>query len=154
MSTSTTTTSGGTTTSPRVDAHAHIFTQAMPLIANPRHQPKYDFTLQDYLKQLDANGVQYGVIAAASPWGDYNDYTAQSVAANLDRLRGTIILHPGKQYDLAALKRQGIVGVRLPFIGLNPVPDITTMEDRKLLRNIADQQWHGQLEEEVPRMTA
>ncbi len=52
----------------RVDAHAHIFTQAMPLIANPRHQPRYDFTLQDYLAQLDANGVQYGVIAAASPW--------------------------------------------------------------------------------------
>lgn len=134
-----------TMTSLRVDAHAHIFTQAMPLIENPRHQPTYDFTLQDYLAQLNANGVQYGVIAAASPWGDYNDYTAQSVAANLDRLRGTIILHPGKQYDLAALKRQGIVGVRLPFIGLNPLPDITTVAFRKLLRDIADQDWHVHL---------
>jgi len=129
----------------RVDAHAHIFTQAMPLVANPRHKPEYDFTVQDYLAQLDANGVQYGVIAAASPWGDYNDYTAQSVAANLGRLRGTIILHPGKQYDLAALKRQGIVGVRLPFIGLDTVPDITTMEYRKLLHDIADQDWHVHL---------
>jgi predicted TIM-barrel fold metal-dependent hydrolase len=139
------TTTSSTTTSPRVDAHAHIFTQAMPLIANPRHQPKYDFTLQDYLAQLDANGVQYGVIAAASPWGDYNDYTAQSVGANLGRLRGTIILHPGKHYDLPALKRQGIIGVRLPFIGLNPLPDITTVEYRKLLRDIADQGWHVHL---------
>jgi predicted TIM-barrel fold metal-dependent hydrolase len=129
----------------RVDAHAHIFTQAMPLVANPRHKPEYDFTVQDYLAQLDANGVQYGVIAAASPWGDYNDYTVQSVAANPDRLRGTIILHPGKQYDLAALKRQGIVGVRLPFIGLDTVPDITTMEYRKLLHDIADRDWHVHL---------
>lgn len=138
----------------RVDAHAHIFTRAMPLIANPRHQPRYDFTLQDYLAQLDANGVQYGVIAAASPWGDYNDYTAQSVAANLDRLRGTIILYPDKQYDLAALKRQGIVGVRLPFIGLDPVPDITTAAYRTLLRAIADQDWHVHLHVEGKHIPA
>jgi predicted TIM-barrel fold metal-dependent hydrolase len=130
---------------PLVDAHAHIFTRAMPLIANPRHTPQYDFTLQDYLAQLDKHGIRHGVIAAASPWGDYNDYTVQSVGATLDRLRGTIILHPGKQYDLAAMKKQGIVGVRLPYIGLPQLPDITTDAYRKLLRDIADQDWHVHL---------
>jgi predicted TIM-barrel fold metal-dependent hydrolase len=130
---------------PLVDAHAHIFTRAMPLIANPRHTPQYDFTLQDYLGQLDQHGIRYGVIAAASPWGDYNDYTVQSVGATLDRLRGTVILHPGKTYDLAAMKRQGIVGVRLPYIGLPQLPDITTAAYRKLLRDIADQDWHVHL---------
>lgn len=127
-----------------VDAHAHIFHRQMPLIANPRHKPTYDFTLQDYLQQLDNNGVQYGVIAAASPWGDYNDYTAQSVAAT-PRLRGTVILHPGKHYDLPALKQQGIVGVRLPFIGLPQLPDLTTREYQALLKAIADQNWHVHL---------
>lgn len=131
--------------SPRVDAHAHIFTRTMPLIANPRHRPDYDFTVQDYLAQLDAHGIAKGVIAAASPWGDYNAYTADSVASHIDRLRGTVILHPGKRYDLPALKRQGIVGVRLPFIGLDPLPDITTPDYRALLRAIADQDWHVHL---------
>jgi predicted TIM-barrel fold metal-dependent hydrolase len=130
---------------PLVDCHAHIFTRAMPLIPNPRHTPTYDFTLQDYLGQLDQHGIRYGVIAAASPWGDYNDYTVQSVGATLDRLRGTVILHPGKTYDLAAMKRSGICGVRLPFIGLPQLPDITTPAYRTLLRAIADQDWHVHL---------
>jgi predicted TIM-barrel fold metal-dependent hydrolase len=130
---------------PLVDAHAHIFTRAMPLISNPRHTPNYDFTLQDFLGKLDQHGIRYGVIAAASPWGDYNDYTVHSVGATLERLRGTIILHPGKQYDLAAMKRQGIVGVRLPYIGLAQLPDLTTDAYRKLLRDIADQDWHVHL---------
>lgn len=138
----------------RIDAHAHIFTRAMPLIANPRHRPAYDFTLADYLAQLDANGIDKGVIAAASPWGDYNDYTAQSVAAHPERLRGTVILHPGKRYDLAALKQQGIVGVRLPFIGLDPLPDITTADYRALLRAIADQDWHVHLHVEGKHIPA
>jgi predicted TIM-barrel fold metal-dependent hydrolase len=127
-----------------VDAHAHVFTRAMPLIANPRHRPGYDFTCDDYLAQLDRHGVAYGVIAAASPWGDYNDYTLKCVGST-PRLRGTVILHPDKHYDLVAMKRQGIVGVRLPFIGLERIPDITTPAYRKLLREIADLGWHVHL---------
>jgi predicted TIM-barrel fold metal-dependent hydrolase len=137
---------------PLVDAHAHIFTRTMPLIANPRHTPRYDFTLQDYLGQLDAHGIRYGVIAAASPWGDYNDYTVQSVGATRERLRGTVILHPGKHYDLAAMKRSGICGVRLPFIGLPHLPDITSGDYRRLLRDIADQDWHVHLHVEGARI--
>lgn len=127
-----------------VDSHAHIFHRQMPLINNPRHTPQYDFTLQDYLQQLATNGIDYGVIAAASPWGDYNDYTAESVAVT-PHLRGTIILQPGKHYDLAALKAQGIVGVRLPFIGLKQLPDLQSNDYQKLLRKIADQNWHVHL---------
>lgn len=139
---------------PLVDAHAHIFTRAMPLIDNPRHTPQYDFTLQDYLAQLDQHGIRHGVIAAASPWGDYNDYTVQSVGANLDRLRGTVILHPGKTYALAAMKRSGICGVRLPYIGLPQLPDITAPDYRKLLRDIADQDWHVHLHVEGKHIPA
>ncbi len=143
-----------TAITPLVDTHAHIFTRAMPLVANPRHRPQYDFTLQDYLAQLDQHGIRHGVIAAASPWGDYNDYTVQSVGATLDRLRGTVILHPGKSYDLAAMKRSGIVGVRLAFIGLAQLPDITTDAYRKLLRDIADQDWHVHLHVEGQHLPA
>lgn len=127
-----------------VDAHAHIFHRGMPLIRQPRHRPDYDFLLEDYLRELDANGVDYGVIAAASPWGDFNDYTLESVART-PRLRGTVILDPEKNYDLAGMSRQGIVGVRLPFIGLKTLPDLASAAWRRNLRRIADQGWHVHL---------
>jgi predicted TIM-barrel fold metal-dependent hydrolase len=126
---------------PLVDAHAHLFLQSMPLINNPRHAPKHSFTVADYLAVLDQHGIEYGVIAAASPWGDYNDYTVESVGQQ-PRLRGTVILHPGKTYDFKHMTANGIVGVRLPFIGLPQVPDLTTPEYQTLLRHIADANWH------------
>ena len=132
-----------------VDAHAHIFTREMPLINNPRHSPEYSFTLDQYLQQLDENQVSYGVIAAASPWGDFNDYTRASVKAN-KRLRGTVILHPEKldQYPLQEMTEEGIVGIRLPFIGLNKIPDIRSSQYRRLFSKLADLDWHVHLHAE------
>jgi predicted TIM-barrel fold metal-dependent hydrolase len=129
---------------PLVDAHAHVFTQAMPLIDKPRHRPTYDFALAQYLAELDTHGIRHGVIAAASPWGDYNDYTMACVAST-PRLRGTVILHPEKQYDLQAMDKAGIVGVRLPFIGLAELPDLGSAAWRAQLRRIADLGWHVHL---------
>jgi predicted TIM-barrel fold metal-dependent hydrolase len=129
-----------------VDAHAHIFKLDMPLIDNPRHRPTYSFTLADYLAQLDANQVGYGVIAAASPWGDFNDYTRECVK-NTPRLRGTVILHPEKldQYPLTRMTEEGILGIRLPFIGLKKLPDIRSPDYRRLFNSLADHGWHVHL---------
>ncbi len=77
------------TEAPLVDAHVHVFTQDMPLIDNPRHAPTYSFTVEQLIATMDAHGVQFGVIAAASPWGDYNDYTLAALRAH-PRLRGTV----------------------------------------------------------------
>lgn len=139
---------------PLVDAHAHIFTRDMPLNDNPRHRPAYDFTLQDYLTALDCHGVAFGVIAAASPWSDYNDYTIASVRGN-PRLRGTVIVKPEvEKYILEMMKADGIVGVRLPFIGLAETPDLTRFEYRRLLRRIADLDWHVHLHVEGRHLPA
>lgn len=139
---------------PIVDAHAHIFTRDMPLNDQPRHRPDYDFRVEDYIATLDAHGVRYGVIAAASPWSDYNDYTIESVRRN-PRLRGTVILRPSvEKYILEMMQRDGIVGVRLPFIGLPQVPDLTTFEYRRLLKRIADLDWHVHLHIEAERLPA
>ena len=78
------------TETPLVDAHVHVFTRDMPLIDNPRHAPTYDFTVEQLIATMDAHGVQFAVIAAASPWGDYNDYTIAALRAH-PRLRGTVI---------------------------------------------------------------
>jgi predicted TIM-barrel fold metal-dependent hydrolase len=128
-----------------VDAHAHIFTQDLPLRDNPRHAPTYDFTLQDFEKQLDANGVDYAVLAAASPWADYNDYLIDSIAGK-DRFRGTVILEPTvERYVLQQMAKDGVVGVRMHMIGLDQLPDISTFEYRRMFRRIADLGWHVHL---------
>lgn len=135
-----------------IDAHAHIFKQDMPLNDTPRHRPAYSFTLEDYLRVLDAHGVSRGVIAAASPWSDYNDYVIESVRGN-PRLRGTVILKPAvERYIMEFMKRDGIVGVRLPLIGLATLPDYTSFEYRRLFQRIADLDWHAHLHVEGERM--
>jgi predicted TIM-barrel fold metal-dependent hydrolase len=137
---------------PVVDSHAHIFTRDMPLNDRPRHRPDYDFTVEDYLATLDQHGVRYGVIAAASPWSDYNDYTIDSVRGN-PRLRGTVIVRPSvERYILEMMKKDGIVGVRLPFIGLSSPPDLSSFEYRRLLKRIADLDWHVHLHIEGERL--
>ena len=125
-----------------VDAHAHVFTKDMPLIGRPRHHIDYDFTAEDFLATLDAHGIGYGVIAAASPYGDYNDYTIASTRRSA-RLRGTAILEPTvDRYTLERMRDDGIVGVRFPYLGWPTPPDLTTFEWRRTLKRIADLDWH------------
>jgi len=127
----------------KIDAHVHVFTTDMPLIDNPRHAPKYSFTHEELIATLDKHGVERAVIAAASPWGDYNDYILAACRAHGKRLRGTAIVKPTvDRFALEAMSRDGIVGVRLPFIGLPKLPDITTFDYRALFRRLADLDWH------------
>ena len=127
----------------KIDAHVHVFTADMPLIDNPRHAPKYSFTHEELIATLDTNGVDRAVIAAASPWGDHNDYILAALRAHRERLRGTAIFRgPVERFVLEAMSREGFVGVRLPFIGLPELPDITTFNYRSLFRRLADLDWH------------
>ena len=134
---------------PRVDTHVHVFTQDMPLIDNPRHRLQYDFTHKQLIETLDAQGIRYAAIAAASPWGDYHDYVIEALRAHPKRLRGTIICKPTiERVVLEAMAKGGVVGVRLPFISLKQLPDITTFEYRSFLRRLADPDWHVHLHTE------
>lgn len=127
----------------KIDAHVHVFTTGMPLIDNPRHAPTYSFTHEQLIKTLDQNGVDRAVIAAASPWGDYNDYILAACRTHPKRLRGTVILKPTvDRFALEAMGRDGIIGVRLPFIGLPQLPDITTFDYRAFFHRLADLDWH------------
>lgn len=135
-----------------VDAHAHVFLNGMPHVPDPRHRIQYDFTVEQYLQTLDKHGVQSGVIAAASPYGDYNDYTIESVRRN-PRLRGTVILEPNvERYVLEKMKADDIVGVRLPYISMKTLPDLDAFEYRRLLRRIRDLDWHVHLHLDGPRL--
>jgi predicted TIM-barrel fold metal-dependent hydrolase len=127
----------------KIDAHVHVFTTDMPLIDNPRHAPTYSFTHEELIATLDRNGVDRAVIAAASPWGDYNDYMLAALRAHGKRLRATAIFRrPMERFELEAMGREGFCGIRLPFISLPQLPDITTFDYRALFRRLADLDWH------------
>jgi predicted TIM-barrel fold metal-dependent hydrolase len=137
---------------PLVDAHAHVFTTDMPLRDRPRHRPTYSFTIEQYLDVLDNHGVRMAVLAAASPWHDYNDYLIDSVARH-PRLRGTVIVEPNvERIVLRDMADHGIVGIRLPFAGLERLPDITSFEYRRLFKRLVDLDWHVHLHVEGERL--
>lgn len=129
-----------------VDGHAHVFTRAMPFVADAHSRPDYDYAVEDWLADLDRHGLRQGVIAAASLYGDHNDYTLSALRAHRDRLRGTIILRP--ETEPAALRdvaAQGVVGVRLTWRRLAELPDLTTDPWRSHLRALADAGLHVEL---------
>jgi predicted TIM-barrel fold metal-dependent hydrolase len=79
--------------------------------------------VEAYLETLDANRVSYGVIAAASLFGSYNDYTIAALR-RYPRLRGTVIVEPNIGfYELEGMKRDGVVGIRLQLFNVQPLPD-------------------------------
>ena len=146
-----------TTASPRsyalIDSHVHVFKQDMPLLPNPRHSPDYSYTAEQLEATLLQHVVQQCVIAAASPWGDYNDYIVEALSSRA-HWRGTAILAPDKvsQMELKQLDRGGMVGVRLPFISLSQLPDLQSWDYRKFLYRLAELDWHVHLHLDGPRI--
>ncbi|MCK9513631.1 MAG: amidohydrolase family protein [Pigmentiphaga sp.] len=139
---------------PLVDTHVHIFKRDMPLVPEPRHRPQYDFTVEQLLAVLDAHGVSHAVVAAASPWGDYNDYTLASLRKSR-RLRGTIIAQPSiERAILNQMDEAGIVGVRLSVISMKSLPDLDSWEYRKFLHRLADLGWHVHVHADIHQLPA
>jgi predicted TIM-barrel fold metal-dependent hydrolase len=127
---------------PIIDTHAHIFTPDMPLAASAWMIPDYAFTAEDYLATLDAHGVQFGVLAAVSIYGMYNDYMLAALRRH-QRLRGTVNVDP--TFDRAALQRMrddGVVGMRLQLSRRTELPDFTTEPWQLLLQRVRDLDWH------------
>jgi len=137
---------------PLVDTHAHVYTLDMPLSGTAWHRPPHDATIKQYVDTLDAHGVRYAVLAAASIYGDYNDYTIEALQQQ-PRLRGTVIVPPNTDpYVLGMMKADGVVGVRFQFRNSKDIPDLTAPEYRKFLRRVADLDWHAHLHDDGPRL--
>ena len=127
---------------PLVDAHAHIWGPSMPYAADAWTRVGYAFPVEDYLALLDRHGIAYGVIAAASLFGTYSDYTLEALKAH-KRLRGTVIVE--NTVDLATLKAMreaGVVGIRLQWFNIDPLPDLRTANWRTLLVRLRDLDMH------------
>jgi predicted TIM-barrel fold metal-dependent hydrolase len=111
---------------PLIDCHAHVWSLDMPYASNAWKRLDYAYPVEKYLSDLDANGVQYGVIAAASLFGTYNDYSLQAMAAH-HRLRATANVDMTVDFEsLKALRAAGMTGIRLQWFFLDPLPDMGT----------------------------
>ncbi|MBO1074526.1 amidohydrolase family protein [Roseomonas marmotae] len=127
---------------PLVDAHFHLYTRDMPLTPWAWHHPPEDATAEQFIALMDQHGIGYGVIAAASLHGQYNDYVIRSMRRN-PRLRGTAFVLPETDmYTLERMKADGIVGIRLFFRRVPNPPDLRSPEYRLLLRRVRDLDWH------------
>ncbi len=139
---------------PLVDTHAHIYRTDVPLVDGATHRPQRAFTTDDYLRTLDDHGVLFGVIAAASFMGSYNDYSLQALRQH-HRLRATAIVEPDTDlYSLRAMDADGIVGIRFSLRNYAGLPDLAASAYQRLLRRVADLDWHVHLYAEGERIAA
>lgn len=137
---------------PLVDTHAHVYRTDMPMTGTAWHRPPADATAEDYIATLDRAGVHFGVIAAASLYGDYNDYVIESLR-RYRRLRATVIVEPGvSTQELRRMADAGVVGIRFQFRNVSSPPDLTSFAYRRLLRQVADLGWHVHLHDNGARL--
>jgi predicted TIM-barrel fold metal-dependent hydrolase len=130
---------------PIVDAHFHLWMRDHPLTDTAWHAPPTDAPVADLNAAHAANGVLFGVVAAASIHGEYSDYVRASLKANR-RLRATAVLGPRTDiYRMEQMKADGYVGVRLMWSQSDAVPDIKSGDYRMFLRRVADLGWHVHL---------
>jgi predicted TIM-barrel fold metal-dependent hydrolase len=127
---------------PLVDTHFHLYTRDMPIQPWAWHHPPEDASAEQFMALMDRHGIGFGVVAAASLYGQYNDYTVRSLR-RYPRLRGTAFVLPETDmYTLERMKADGIVGIRLFFRRVPNPPDLRSPEYRLLLRRLRDLDWH------------
>jgi 2-pyrone-4,6-dicarboxylate lactonase len=94
-----------------VDTHAHVIgTQYIEARSyTPTPAPP-----QDYLRMLDAVGMDRGVLVQVSVHGTDNSLMLETVRAHRERLRGiAVVAHDASGTELRMLKEAGVVGLRL-----------------------------------------
>lgn len=124
----------------------------MPVSRNAWKQPTGEYPVERFLADLDAHGVRFGVIAAASLFGTYNDYSIRAVRRHR-RLRATVIVDPGIDlHTLEAMRADGIVGIRLQWFFRDPLPDVDGEDYRRLFRRLQDLGMHVHLNIEGARL--
>ena len=93
---------------PIVDAHFHTWRIDHPLTDTAWHAPPTDAPTDEYIRLMDRHGIIFGVVAAASIFGEYNDYVRAALKAH-PRLRATAVLSPRTDIrQLEQMKAEGL----------------------------------------------
>jgi predicted TIM-barrel fold metal-dependent hydrolase len=137
---------------PLVDSHFHVWRENLPLTDTAWHRKVSDATIEQLIETLDMHGVTFGVIAAASLHGLYNDYVRAALKRHR-RLRATATLSPTTDIrQLEQMKAEGFVGIRFVWGIVDDIPDIQSGDFRLLLRRVADLGWHVHLTDRPERI--
>jgi predicted TIM-barrel fold metal-dependent hydrolase len=137
---------------PMVDSHAHVWSADMPLAPTAWHRPPGEATIEQYVQTLDAHGVTFAVLAAASIFGTYNDYMLEACRRH-KRFRTTVIVSPETSMEeLKRLDAGGAIGIRIQMRNVKEPPDLNTPAWRTHLRNVADLGWHVHLHDDSARL--
>jgi predicted TIM-barrel fold metal-dependent hydrolase len=135
-----------------VDTHAHVYLSRMPLSTSAWHRPPRDATFQEYAGTLARHHVRHAVLAAASLYGEYSDYTLAALD-EFPHWRATVIVQPGVDAGmLRDMKARGVVGIRLQWRTLATIPDLRSADYQGLLRQVADLDWHVHVHDDAPRL--
>jgi predicted TIM-barrel fold metal-dependent hydrolase len=129
---------------PLVDSHFHLFPLGLPYTATAHARPDYSRTAEEHIATMDSHGVQFGVVAAMSLTGYYNDYVVESLRANR-RLRGTVYVPPTiSRGELREMDEAGVIGIRLfrSVSSFGALEDLQTHDYQVLLRRVRDLDWH------------
>ncbi|HSV81779.1 MAG TPA: amidohydrolase family protein [Ramlibacter sp.] len=132
-----------------VDTHAHVI--GTDWIAERSYTP-HPAPADDYLRMLDATGMQHGVLVQVSVHGSDNTLMLAVLKAHRERLRGIAVIRPEtRDVELQALRDAGVVGLRLNTttgggIGLDQIEHYAAL--------CAGQGWHLQLLVEPERLPA
>ena len=139
---------------PLVDSHFHLWRADLPLTDTAWHKSPTDATTEEFIGILDRHGVTFGVVAAASLHGVYNDYVRQALRKHR-RLRATATVTPATSiYELERMRDDGFVGIRFVFGIRDEIPDLRSGDYRLLLRRVADLGWHVHLTDKPERIAA
>lgn len=139
---------------PLVDSHFHLWRADLPLTDAAWHRKVTDATTEQFIDIMDSHGVLFGVVAAASLHGVYNDYVRQALRQHR-RLRATATVTPNFSiYDLERMREGGFVGIRFVLSVRDEIPDLTSGDYRLLLRRVADLGWHVHFVDKPERFAA
>jgi predicted TIM-barrel fold metal-dependent hydrolase len=139
---------------PLVDSHFHLWRVDQPLADTAWHVKVRDASFEEFIQVMDRHGVVLGVIAAASIYGQYNDYVRQALRQH-KRFRATATVSPQTDiYQLERMRDDGFVGIRFVWGLLDEIPDIRSGDYRMLLRRVADLGWHVHLTDREHRIAS
>jgi predicted TIM-barrel fold metal-dependent hydrolase len=143
-----------------VDAHVHLYTNDLPMVAGRRYTPATAATLAMLADRLRAGGLAGALVVQPSFLGTDNAHLLACLAAAARdcadlTLRGVAVLDPATPADeMARLAAAGIAGLRLNLVGGAALPDLAQPVWQRHLAAANDLGWQVELHLESPRLPA
>jgi predicted TIM-barrel fold metal-dependent hydrolase len=123
------------------DCHAHVFCgDKFPFSPETLYtpHPSQAGTPAQFRAVLDAHGFTHALLVGAGPYGADNRCMLDAIAQSQGRFKGIALVKPGiSDRDFAALKEQGVVGIRFNLMG-HGMRELTEPGADRLLAQLKD----------------